>query len=204
MNNKLLVIAAIGALAGPIGAHAVPLYEHQYPVTGTNAWCTPCNTTFRVWDTFDLSASADVTSVDALLYAHDTAGYSGQVEYSVWTTDRTTQLFSQVFNWSALAATDVGTNRWDTTASLAGLSLGAGSYALSIYGLDEGTLAWWESETNVHGRSFQSDGGGGGGRDMSFRIHGGTPVTEVPEPETLFLTGLGLLGLALARRHKLR
>jgi hypothetical protein len=132
-------------------------------------------------------------------------GSFSSVDYSVWTEDRTVQLFSQSIAFADLTVTPLGSPAFDFSASITGLNLLAGSYALSIYGLGgspAASLAWYQTAVTVDGRSFQNDDGEGDELDMAFRVVGESSPSEVPEPATLGLLGVGLLGSALARRRK--
>lgn len=215
MKTWFLKTAAILLFIGPIASYADPVvfenaYEDQASVAGP-AWCSGCGTVWRVWDTFTLQADTEVTQIDARLYLSMTE----QVEYSIWTPDRSGILFSRVFAVSDLNIDPFGgLMESDATATIFGLHLAAGDYALSIWDMaSRGSHFAWYSTTykysathNTRGSGYQSlfhDGygpnGGGTGEDMAFRVHG---ITTVPEPGTIALLALGLLGMMLTHRRR--
>jgi len=210
MRINIRKFGAILILMLPLCAFADSIiYETPYQDgvhTGSAAWCSGCGTMWRVWDSFTLAEDAEITQVDARLFVTG----SPYVEYSVWTADRTTSLFSQVLSmYDLLIESFAGSAESDVVATITGLQLSAGNYALSIWDLAyEGSdLGWYATSWGNSRFAYQSlnfDGtghsGGGTNMEMAFRLHG--RAATVPEPGTLALLGLGLAGICFARRQK--
>ncbi|KQV79330.1 hypothetical protein ASD15_18500 [Massilia sp. Root351] len=93
---------------------------------------------------------------------------------------------------------------YDVTFATDGLTLGAGNYLLSFYGLDlefrtantdapNGYLLWQQEDT---GDVFAIDGG------LPFRLDGSVPSSTVPEPSSLLLSAAALAALTFHRRRR--
>ena len=204
---RLTIALACAAFVILIGtAKAAVLFENPFQLddTAADANCSPCMGMGRMFDRFTLSSSANITSIDAQLTLS-----GGNLNYSIWTADRSTQLFSQTFNMNGPSGANLTYEAyrrndafntswsWNISAPLTGLSLAAGDYYLSIYGDTGGWLNWWFSSVIDDGSYLVTQGHSlGQGRDLAFRINGTYDVAQTPIPAALplFGTGLGLMG----------
>lgn len=202
--NLFLSLLCVGLIWGNT-AQAVVVFENPYADTAlsTSAWCSSCGSNYRSWDTFSLSADTSINQIDARLYFSNTTS----IEYSIWSADLSTQIFTQSFNVADLSRVSLGGPQFETAATLTGLNLTAGTYYLSIYdgGNPNSTFAWYNTTTvDSSGRQtiaadpFSGLSGGGNGKDFAFRVNG---TTSVPEPATLLLLGFGIAGLGFAKRR---
>jgi hypothetical protein len=210
MRTSRIAVVAVCAILGlnavPAGASLV-----GHPFGDEAGSCTPCvYAQSRVWDLFDLSEPATISSIGARLDI-DPVTYDGGVEFSIWSADLGTQWFSHLFSLSDLSLTHVVSTEsdffYDATADIGQLSLLAGNYALSIYGVftdggngENDILGWVQGSPAAPGSSIQQPDGGGSGLNFSFRIEG-EPV-RVAEPGTIYLLAAGLLGMTLLQRRR--
>lgn len=193
----LSLIFSASAQAGVIFENAWDTNQYQGP-----AWCSSCGSTWRTFDTFTLDSAANIGQIDAELWMDNRVS---SVNYSIWDSSRTTQLFSQtIARGDLLINTGWGYSNRFTSATISGLSLGAGTYALSIWdGGASGTLGWHAARSSNDGSNMQcysptdnqnrcySRRG-----DQTMRLH----AVAVPEPGVLGMFAMGLIALTATRR----
>lgn len=118
---KQTMIGLAGAAALGVGfagsAEAGVLYENAYSngiVTSGPGFCSGCNGDFRVFDFFTLSADSHVTAIDTQLFG--LADSDGDINYSIWSSDLTQELFSFDKQATDIASTTIINLDSDTTA----------------------------------------------------------------------------------------
>jgi len=208
-KSRLLGAVLFGAVTLPVDAAPIVLFEHSGEPSG-GSYCSSCDGgEWRVWDRFSLTTDATISQISAVV--DDTGGPlagAHTIEFSIWDTTRTGQLFAQTFLWSELSPTVAHTPSVFRLFADVQVSLPAGNYFLSVYdSVGMNGIAWTTRRPTVDGFSFQSfnaDGtgilGGGNNVDFVFAVLG----TPVPIPPALWLFGSGLLGLIGIARKKAR
>jgi hypothetical protein len=73
------------------------------------------------------------------------------------------------------------------------MNFGDLGHALALEFLDVGSATWSIDDTNLFRSSVHASGTGG---------YASTSTTSVPEPTTIALFGLGLLGLAASQKRR--
>jgi PEP-CTERM motif-containing protein len=194
MKKKLLVIAAMGLLAGPLAANALPMDFGC--ISGSSADCAAATSSLS-WDwngldfTIANSGGGYVSEVYFDLGAGMTASFLGGTGGNV--------LFYVGANPSSLPGGSsvgfVSDSSFDSDPSgLVHNGIDAGETA--TFRILGATLDSFEDAlaAGVHVRSLV-DG-------SASLVTIGTPTTTVAEPGTLALFGLGMLGIGVLRRRR--
>lgn len=202
MRRLFLVLALIGGMAAAPQARAAVLFQSIPDLTVepvVNAWCSSCSGTFRVFDLFTLGEESVVQGITFAVQS--SYFFPTDVTVSIHGIEDgrpDAALFSQVFAAAELITQDTLFNT--TLVSVApagGWALGAGTYFISFYNPDNLGVPGYANPGRMlyqEGNRFHED------QSAAFRLEGerGTPV---PAPMSLALFGLGLIGLAAARRR---
>lgn len=200
-----LVAGVFGTLTCT-GAMAATLAQNDWDtnVNQSSAYCSSCGSYWRQSDEFTLSADSNIFDIESELYLSSVSS----INYSIWDTGLTTELYSRTFSIGELYREGAGVSNNFIRASFDDLQLSAGTYALSIWnGGNNGVLGWHQrlnstgTSTQCITSSFTNCYSRG---DMTLRIIG-EEIAPVPLPAGLPLL-VGALGsfvwLRRRRAHK--
>jgi len=111
-------------------------------------------------------------------------------------------------------ALPVGFDSWQFDVSIGPVSLGPGIFWLALHDGSLGDVTdsslLWEMTNGQAGSQFAVDfiptaeWSGDWGGDLAFELRDTSPVTATPEPSTITLVAIGLVGIAAARRRRLK
>jgi hypothetical protein len=200
MRTFLLSTIAAALLLAPATLSASTVVYDNGPINGTiNAWSIATSLAgWEVSDSFTLTAPATLTSADVGLWVNP-----GDTPSSL-----TWYLGTSFFDGSLGSGTETPSNTYwglgfgaypiyDSTFSLPSITLGPGTYYLSLSGMTtEDQNIFWD-ETDGPSSAYELNYGAIGSE--SFRLYSGTAI---PEPASLGLIGMGLLGMAAVLRRR--
>ncbi|MBX3484924.1 PEPxxWA-CTERM sorting domain-containing protein [Phenylobacterium sp.] len=202
-----------GAVAGAVlalsafatSASADTLFQSIPDLTvapDTNAWCSSCDGSYRVFDEF--SVAADSTAETLTFAVQSDYNYPTDVSvfiYAGGTSDAPgSQIYSSIFapgDW--LSAVNTAFNTTLVTVNLGAVALNAGTtYVLSYYSpVNLGAPSYGQGS----GRLYQADAGAIDGQSLAFAFNGNTGGVPEPGVWALMIVGFGGAGAMLRRRR---
>lgn len=201
----LLSVSANAAIlyAQPSGGSA--FFASQFDTTGGSIFAT-------TYDNFTLVSSADITRID-FMGEYDTdppppplvTGFTLSI-YSDNSGQPGGLLYTQIVSGNAhetLIASETYSYYIDLTSPFA--TTGGTSYWVSVVSDLALPVVWgWHSGTGGDSLSYQDVAGSRSQfpNDLAFTLSGDVVATNVPEPITLSLFGIGLAGAVAMRRRK--
>lgn len=217
MSRRVLAatLAALTLSASSLSAQTV--YSNGAP---TNLNGNAIGQRFEQAHDFVLGASTSLGAFNwwAIVYPYSSPE-TIQADYTVSVYQNTegspgTSLFSQTF-LSQTGTSDgsyccanylVDYKGYTFSANLGGLTLGPGTYWISVTGFSVDNAYWLQAASNGSLAEHQSYGGGWqstgfASGEGAFNLTA-TPATDVPEPASLALVASGFLGLAVIARRR--
>jgi len=195
MNIKTgMAVAVAGLLFFASQVNATIIFENPFPPSSSTGYFSAGQN--RTYDSFTLSSDSTINGFEFGAYSSSYMPTSFNVSIFSDSTF-STSLFSQDYLISEATQTSMGA-AINLLVSLPNINLGAGDYWISPYALSGSTLALNVSIPSIDGSAFQNSLAVN--VDVAMRIYGTT--VSVPEPSTLAIFALGLMGLASRRFMK--
>lgn len=201
MNKKILLALSV-ALAMPSVAHADTLFESLPDLTvapQSNAWCSSCYGSYKVFDTFTLASDSVIDTVSFTVQSD--YGFPASIDLGFHTVSGglpDTQIASYTIapgDFLSMIATPYNTTV--VTVGLPGLALSAGTYDISIYNASNlGVPGYYKQGGSLYqqGNGFHTD------QVAAFRLEGGAGAVPEPASWAMMIGGLGIVGGAMRRR----
>jgi len=201
------VVPLILLFAVPAVLHAATLYTDGTSTYDYQAFPISNGEEAETTDSFMLSQSATVTGADFVAWV-DTNSPPSSVDWSIGSSEFGSNLASGTADPSNSYIeqnTCCGYSIYDETFSIPSLSLGAGTYYLTLGGaISSGGDVYWDANpTGSSTAAAELEEIYGSVRPETFDILGTENASATPEPSSLLLLSTGLLGLAAAVRRKL-
>ena len=196
MNKLLSNIIVAGVMSFTYAAISAVLYENPFQGTNTG-WFSGNSSGYKVYDNFTLSDNSIIT--EFAFSAYDSGYVPTSFEISIYSDNTfTNTLFQQTYLIGEAIITPDGSAQI-ISVSIPSLSLSAGEYWVSPYGLSGSLLALNVTGAQGDNALFQAGNGNVGG-ELAMRISGDVSAVPLPAALPLMLSGLGALGFAVRRK----